>query len=222
MKVIVASGSPLLRAVLVGALADAEGITLAEPVSSATVLIESIRSEAPQVLLASPALTDGKLFPLVTEIVRSGTRVLIVCDSADSEEAMNLLFAGATGCMLVQDACAADVVDAVRDVAHGHATLHPSVAATILTKWRAARDDLAPAPTAPPATVEFTARERDVLDALARGLPTKSIGRELGVSPKTVEAHIGRLLAKLGARNRAQAIAVAMDRHLLAGPALPS
>ncbi|MGA8518099.1 MAG: LuxR C-terminal-related transcriptional regulator, partial [Pseudonocardiaceae bacterium] len=58
------------------------------------------------------------------------------------------------------------------------------------------------------------------LRALARGLPTKAIGRELDVSPKTVEAHIARLLAKLKARHRAHAVSIALDLGLLEGKGL--
>jgi DNA-binding NarL/FixJ family response regulator len=217
MKTVVASRSPLLRAVLSEALTRAEEITLLDAVDTVNALTRSVHEHSPQVVLASPTLTDGALYPLVTDIVRSGARVLLVCDESDAEEASTLLFAGATGCMFVQDAGATDIVAAVHEVAAGHATLHPSVAATILTKWRASRSTAVPEPPAPPPTVEFTARERDVLEALARGLPTKSIGRELGVSPKTVEAHIGRLLAKLSARNRAQALSLAFERGLLGG-----
>jgi len=218
MKVVVASGSPLLRAVLAEALAGAEGITSVREVDSVTALTESIHTDAPRVVLASPTLADGPLYPQVTEILRSGARVLVVCRACDAEEASVLLFAGATGCVLVEDAGAAEIVTAVRDIAAGHAALHPTVAATVLTRWRAAQTAPTPVPAVAPPAVDFTVREREVLDALARGLATKSIGRELGVSPKTVEAHISRVLSKLGARNRAQALAVAMDQRLLASP----
>lgn len=61
----------------------------------------------------------------------------------------------------------------------------------------------------------LTPREAEVLRALARGLPTKTIGREMSVSPKTVEAHIARLLAKLKARHRAHAVSIALNLGLL-------
>jgi DNA-binding NarL/FixJ family response regulator len=63
----------------------------------------------------------------------------------------------------------------------------------------------------------LTQREADVLNALARGLPTKTIARELSVSPKTVEAQISRLLMKLGAHNRAHAISMARSQGLFDG-----
>jgi DNA-binding NarL/FixJ family response regulator len=224
VRVLVASGSPLARAVLAAALAGDDGVESTESVESLAGLVARLGHQPPQVVLATPTLVDGQLYEALAEILRTGARVLVVCDASEAVEVSALLFAGASGCLLVQDSSAAEVVSAVRRVAMGQATLHPAVAASILAQWRASRSPVEPAvprSAVVPATpaVELTARENDVLNALARGLPTKGIGRELGVSPKTVEAHIGRLLAKLGARNRAQALAVALDRGLLSAPA---
>jgi DNA-binding NarL/FixJ family response regulator len=77
-----------------------------------------------------------------------------------------------------------------------------------------ASSDGRPSRSEPPT---LTRREVDVLRALGRGLPTKTIARELSVSPKTVEAQISRLLMKLGAHNRAHAISVARSQGLFDG-----
>lgn len=213
MRVVVASGSPLLRAILTETLSATDDVRTVESVDSVAGLLAAVGSGAPQVVLASPTLVDGKLSHSVTKLLRANARVLVICDASDSAEASATLFAGATGCLLVQDAGAEDVIAAVREVAAGRASLHPTVAASVLSQWRGSRSTTAPTPTE--RSINLTTREHEVLDALARGLPTKSIGRELGVSPKTIETHIGRLLAKLDARTRAQALAVAMDRGLL-------
>jgi hypothetical protein len=80
----VACRSPLLRALLNETLAQADRMML-EPVDSASALKESVLSDGPQVVLASPALLNGGLHPPVTDIVRSGARVLVVCDSSEKE-----------------------------------------------------------------------------------------------------------------------------------------
>jgi DNA-binding NarL/FixJ family response regulator len=135
---------------------------------------------------------------------------VVVCDGEQAEAAAALLFAGAGGCLFVEDAGAAEVVAATREVAAGHAALHPAAAAAVLRQWRATHASVGPAREA-----KLSAREIEVLRAMAEGLPTKSVARALGVSPKTVEAHTARILARLGARNRAQAIAVAAEQGLL-------
>jgi DNA-binding NarL/FixJ family response regulator len=110
------------------------------------------------------------------------------------------------------------VLEATRAVAAGNAALHPAVAAAVLALWRSSQprtEDARHLPMPPAELPRLTPREAEVLEALARGLPTKAIGREMSVSPKTVESHIARLLTKLDVRNRAHAVSVALDLGLL-------
>ncbi len=219
MKVIVADPSPLLRSILVRAFDNTTDIEAAASVGSLSGLLAYYRPCAPKVVLASPSFADGDLIEVIADVLLAGARVLVICDAVAAETASVLLFAGASGCLFVQDAGPAEVVAATRDVAAGNAALHPAAAAAVLRQWRAARSST-PESTTPrtaAAVPQLTPREAEVLDALAQGLPTKTIGRTLAVSPKTVEAHIARLLSKLGARNRAQAVSVALDRGLLVG-----
>lgn len=218
MRVVVADSAPLLRAVLTGAfdVEPAGDIEVVATVSSLAELRSACRQFTPRVVVAGIAFRDGALTDVLAELLLGGCRVLTVCDVSQHEAAFLALFAGASGCLFVQDAGPSEVVAASRDVAAGNAALHPAAAAAVLKHWRDTRTDQ-PAPqleSAAPASL-LTPREAEVLGALARGLPTKAIARELIVSPKTVEAHIARLLAKLGARNRAQAVSIAMDRGLV-------
>jgi len=219
MKVIVADPSPLLRSILVRAFDNTTDIEVAISVGSLSGLLACYQPHAPKVVLASPSFADGDLVEVIADVLLVGARVLMVCDAEAAETASALLLAGASGCLFVQDAGPAEVVAATRDVAAGNAALHPAAAAAVLRHWRAARAATPEStnPHTPAAVPQLTPREAEVLDALAQGLPTKTIGRTLAVSPKTVEAHIARLLSKLGARNRAQAVSVASDRGLLVG-----
>ncbi|MGH3870106.1 MAG: response regulator transcription factor [Pseudonocardiaceae bacterium] len=219
MKVVIADPSPLLRSVIVGACAEATDIDVAATVELMDELRTSCRRYKPQVVLAGTSFSDGAMLDAIADILHGGTRVLVICDARSADVASALLFAGASGCLFVQDAGPADVVEATRAIAAGNAALHPAVAAAILQLWRSApalsdreAQDLDAA--RPP---KLTPREAQVLRALARGLPTKAIGRELNVSPKTVEAHIARLLTKLKARTRAHAVSIALDLGLLEG-----
>jgi DNA-binding NarL/FixJ family response regulator len=217
VKVLVADPSPLLRDILSAPFSEetSDDLECAGAVGSLTDLRVACRRLRPHVVLSACDFGDGDLLEVMPELLRTGTRVLVVCSAtATATEAVSaLLFAGASGCLSIDDCAPSDVVVAARTVAAGHAALHPAAAAAVLRKWRMMRsssDGLLSRSEAP----TLTRREADVLQALARGLSTKTIARELSVSPKTVEAHIGRLLAKLGAHNRAHAISVARSQGL--------
>lgn len=219
MKVVVAEPSRLLRTVLRRLLERADEIEVVACVESSVELTAQCRQGRPQVVVAATSFPDADLIESIAEILLNAARVLVVAQAIDTEAVTKLLLAGASGCLLVDDSRSLDVVAAVREVAAGRAALHPAAAAVVLRQWRAVRsaDPAVPAVSLP----RLTPREDEVLQALARGLTTKAIGRELAVSPKTVEAHVARLLAKLGARNRAHAVSVAAEMGLLGCAAAP-
>lgn len=210
----VADPSPLIRSVLAGAF-DGTALAVVGHAASAAELVAVCRAHVPEVVVAAQSFPDGDLVGVLAEVLRGGSRVLVVCDADGADTVPELLLAGASGCLFVQDAAPAELVAATREVAKGNAALNPAAAAAVLRRWRATRSP-ADGPAVPVARrPTLTGREVEVLDGLARGLPTKLIGRDLGVSPKTVEAHVARVLAKLGARNRAHAVSLAMEQGLV-------
>jgi DNA-binding NarL/FixJ family response regulator len=218
MKVVIADPATLLRSVLVGIFSDAADVEVAATVASLDELRASCRRDKPHVVLAGTSFSDGPMADAIADVLLLGARVLVVCDAQSAESASRLLFAGASGCLFVQDAGPVDVLEATRAVAAGNAALHPAVAAAVLALWRSSQprtEDARHLPMPPAELPRLTPREAEVLEALARGLPTKAIGREMSVSPKTVESHIARLLTKLDVRNRAHAVSVALDLGLL-------
>ena len=214
----VADPSALLREVLSAAFSEVPSgdLECAGALGSLTGLREACRRLRPRVVLSACGFADGDLLDAMPELLGTGARVLVVCTSTATEAVSALLFAGASGCLSVADCAQSDVVAAARTVAAGHVALHPAAAAAVLQQWRMMRStqDGLPTPSEPPT---LTPRELEVLHALTRGLPTKAIARELSVSPKTVETHIGRLLTKLGAHNRTHAISVARSHGLFNG-----
>jgi len=110
------------------------------------------------------------------------------------------------------------VVEAIGVVAVGGSVLGPSAAATILEQWRRLRENR----EAPETSVgTLTARESDVLMAMAEGLGAKSIARRLGVAVKTVESHKFRIFEKLGVHTQAHAVSVAITHGLVTAPVEP-
>jgi DNA-binding NarL/FixJ family response regulator len=141
--------------------------------------------------------------------------VLVLTTFDDDELLSGALRAGAAGFVL-KDSGAEDLMHAVRRVASGESWLDPAVTARVLATYR--RAALA---GQPPAAIDaLTARERDVLVAMGKGLSNVEIAESLVISELTVKSHVGRIFAKLGLRDRAAAIVYAFD-HGLVTPSAP-
>lgn len=121
------------------------------------------------------------------------------------------LRAGASG-FLLKDAPPEQLVDAIRIIASGDALLAPSVTQTLI-------DEIArrPAsqPDAFPGIAELTERELDVIRLMARGMSNGEVAQDLYLGEATVKTHVGRILAKLGARDRVQAVVAAYESGLV-------
>jgi DNA-binding NarL/FixJ family response regulator len=142
--------------------------------------------------------------PQLLEDAPSG-RVLVFTAYDTDEQVFGAIQAGATG-YLLKGADVAEIVRAIRNVHDGGSHMAPRVAARVLGAVGAPRRS---------PTRGLSAREREVLQLLAQGLATKQIARSLGVTERTVKFHVASIFAKLGATNRAQAVALAAQHNLL-------
>ena len=183
-------------------------------------IVATVRIEDARVLLAGPTMPRGELVAAIPQLLAEGCRTLVVSAALD-EQTFTLLLAGASGFLLIDDASASSVAQAVHSVATGATALHPLVAQAVLERWRSARTE----PRTPPGGVAYasgsgtgsptlTKREHEVLVGLRQGLTNRLIAGRLGVAEKTIEAHKSRLYAKLGARNQAHAVRIASERGL--------
>jgi len=141
----------------------------------------------------------------------SSTRVLILTTFGHTEYVYGALRAGASG-FLLKDSPAEDLLAGVRIVARGDALLDPAVTRKVIEEYARrprARDDLAEK------LDELTAREREVLELLARGLSNAEIAAELVVSDGTAKTHVARILQKLDLRDRVQAVIFSYESGLV-------
>lgn len=179
--------------------------------------VDAVRRTRPDVVLMDVRMprTDGiaATARIVAEMPTTSVLVLTTFDL--DEYAFGALDAGASG-FLLKDARRDELTAAVRAVHRGDAVLSPRVTRELIS--RASR--LAPADSASGLVASLTERERDVFLAMGRGLTNAEIAASLFLGESTVKTHVGRILAKLGARDRVHAVILA-HRSGLVGPADP-
>ncbi|MCC2335717.1 response regulator [Cellulomonas wangsupingiae] len=144
-------------------------------------------------------------------------RVIVLTTFDLDEYVLTAIRAGASG-FLLKDAPPEEMLAAIRTVHRGDAVIAPSSTRRLLEHLVTALPDDAPATDGHPARQavdQLTDREREVLVLMARGRSNTEIGRDLFVAEATVKTHVGRILAKLGARDRVQAVVVAYEAGLV-------
>jgi DNA-binding NarL/FixJ family response regulator len=189
---------------VVGEASDgAEAVALTRQLQPDVVLMD-VRMPVMDGVEATRALVDGG----------SRSHIIILTTFDLDEYAHAGLRAGASG-FLLKDAPTADLLSAIRAVASGDAVVAPSTTRRLLTTI-AHRLPTAEEAADAPGLSSLTPREREVLIAVARGLSNAEIADEFVLSEATVKTHVGRVLAKLGLRDRVQIVIYAYDHGLVA------
>jgi len=148
---------------------------------------------------------------------RPEVRVLVLTTFDVDESAFGALQAGASG-FLLKDVPPAELIAAVRTVAAGDAVVSPRITRRLLDTFAhtlAPEEGGTQSAAQRSALARLTDREREVLVAVARGLSNAEIAQELYVSEATVKSHVGRILAKLGLRDRVQAVVLAFQTGIV-------
>jgi len=216
IRVVLADDQALVRAGFRALLQSAPDMQVVGEAPSGDEAVRLVEQTTPDVVLMDirmPGL-DGleATRQIVGRPVLGDVRVVILTTFETDEYVFEALRAGASG-FLLKDIEPTDLLQAVRVVAAGEALLSPSVTRRLIAEF-AARPERAR--VAPEALRELTEREREVLALVAAGLSNDEIASELVITPATAKTHVSRVLAKLGARDRAQLVVLAYESGLVA------
>jgi DNA-binding NarL/FixJ family response regulator len=225
VRVVLADDQALLRKGFRMILEAEDGIEIVGEAADGSDAVRLVELYQPDVVLMDvrmPVL-DGieATRAITTSAAGNETRVLILTTFDLDEYAFSALRAGASG-FLLKDVPPTELVGAIRTVARGDAVVSPRVTRRLLEEYSDKLPDLsanggtgASGEDAHPALAQLTDREREVLLAVADGLSNAEIAERLYVSEATVKSHVGRLLAKLGLRDRVQAVVFAFQSGLV-------
>ncbi|HEX8156294.1 MAG TPA: response regulator transcription factor [Solirubrobacteraceae bacterium] len=213
-RVVLVDDHELFRA---GVRAELEGLVdIVGDAATVDAAVALIRAEQPDVVLLDVHMPDGGGLEVIRRVGGDApaARFLALSVSDAAEDVIAVIRAGARG-YVTKTISAAELADAVRRVRGGDAVFSPRLAGFVL-------DAFAGAPPPPPASGtrdaeldQLTPREREVLQHIARGYMYKEIAQRLGISAKTVEAHVSAVLRKLQLSSRHELSRWAVERRML-------
>jgi DNA-binding NarL/FixJ family response regulator len=206
IRVLVVDDHPIVRQGLVGVLSDEDDLEVVGEAGSGREAVAAAARLRPDVVLLDLEMDDVDGVEAIPQLrgVHPPVEVLVFTAYDTDERVLGAIRAGARG-YLLKGASSDEIARAIRSIAAGGSYLEPRVAGKLLAEVNAPRQ----------ASPTLSEREREVLRLVADGLPTKQIANSLSISERTVKFHVNSIFHKLGADNRAQAVALAAQRGLL-------
>ena len=214
IRILVAEDQQLVRDGIVTMLGVRDDFTVVSQAGDGAQAVSEAFRTRPDVALIDirmPVLDGIAATRRITEEL-PGTKVLVLTTFGSDDFVFAALAAGASG-FLLKDVRAEALLEAVAAVARGEARLDPSITAAVVDHFRRHRG--ARGAQTPGAVETLTDREQEVLLHIARGLSNSEIADALAVAPGTVKTHVASVLAKLGVRDRVQAVIAAYESGLV-------
>ncbi|MER6099267.1 response regulator transcription factor [Streptomyces sp. NPDC001728] len=215
VRVLLVDDQPLVRAGLRVLMADSPDLAVVGEAGTGEDAVRIARGLRPDVVVMDVRM-PGMDGIEATRIVTAGPgapRVLVLTTFDDDEYVYGALRSGASG-FLVKDMALDDILAAIRVVAAGDALIAPGVTRRLIEEFAARPEPGVPTPPPARALAGVTAREREVLALVGRGLSNGEIAERLHISSATAKAHVARLFAKLDARDRVQLVILAYEAGL--------
>ncbi|MGW2119075.1 response regulator transcription factor [Streptomyces zhihengii] len=215
MRLLLADDQTVVRAGFRALLDIGDDLVVVAEAADGGQAVELARTTRPDVVLMDIRMprTDGleATRRIVADPALAAVRVLVLTTYEADEYVFDALRSGAAG-FLLKDVEPDDLRAAIRTVAGGHSLLAPSVTRRVIEEFARLK---APEADARRRLEPLTAREREVLAMVGRGLSNDEIGARLLMSPLTAKTHVSRTMTKLGARDRAQLVVTAYETGLV-------
>jgi DNA-binding NarL/FixJ family response regulator len=222
IRLVIADDIPLFREMLVHTLEEEDDIDIVAHASNGVEAVEACRQHRPHIILLDVEMPkmNGVEATRRIRLESPTTRVVILTAYEDDRLILELIQAGATG-YLVKDTHVDEVVRAIRVAHDGESLIQPRVAQKILRMMSSMPAQEAPAQT-PAVDIKeklerLTAREREVLEGMARGLNNKELAEAFCIGHTTVKTHVNRMMQKLELRDRVEAVLFAVQAGLVDG-----
>jgi DNA-binding NarL/FixJ family response regulator len=194
--VVIVDDHQMLRTGLASLISAHDDLEVVGQAGDGRAALEVVRDTTPDVVLMdlSMPIVDGVEATRLILAEFPGARIVVLTSFSDRERVSEAIRAGAIG-YLLKDCEPQELIGAIRSAAAGHVPLDPRVAHVLLPS----------AAPAPQPGDGLSTREREVLGLVTKGMANKQIGRALGISERTVKAHLGRVFRELGVADRTSA-----------------
>lgn len=209
IRILICDDHAIVREGLRALLATEPGMALAGEAADGEQAVAQARALQPDVILLDLVMPRQDGLSAIAALVAENpaARILVLTSFAEDDKVFPAIKTGALG-YLLKDSTPAELLQAIRSVHRGEASLHPTIARKLI------RELSAPPPGLPPAIEPLTEREVDVLRLVAQGLSNDDIATRLVVSERTVRTHVSHILEKLHLANRTQAALYALRQGL--------
>ena len=213
-RVVIVDDHRLFRSGVRAELGDA--VDVVGDAGSVAEALEVIREQRPDVVLLDVHMPDGGGVEVISRAAaeRLGTRFLALSVSDAAEDVIAVIRGGARG-YVTKSISGAELTEAIARVAGGDAVFSPRLAGFVLDAFAATPGAPDRPPAEDPELDQLTPREREVLRHIARGYMYKEVAQQLGISVKTVEAHVSAVLRKLQLSSRHELSRWAVQRRLV-------